>query len=241
MRQTIFVLVTLAMSSRGFIVCLLLVFAASVAAASADEIRIIGDSIGEGVHLATNYPSPANRFNVAIYTPFIFKQLSEMPRGATVFMSLGTNDAVGGAGALDVRKRVEAIVAAADAQGVKLYWLGPPCVLKSWETYSKKLDEILQAQLAGTSVTYVSLQDASFCDRSLHAGDGVHFTMAGYARMWQKAATVAGLPVVVAAASEHKVVVHGGKKTSGKKTKKNKGRRKKPVAKPATPTLPAPN
>ena len=185
--------------------------------------------------MVTNLPSPANRYNVAIYTPFIFKQLSEMPRGATVLMSLGTNDAVGGAGALDVHKRVEAIVAAADAQGVKLYWLGPPCVLKPWETYSKKLDEILQAQLAGTSVTYVSLQDAGFCDPSVHAGDGVHFTMAGYTRMWQKAATVAGIPVVVAAASEHKPVVHvtnkarhGRSDTKGKSTPPRRRRPPRP-------------
>jgi hypothetical protein len=224
------------MSLRGFVVCFLLLLGAP-GAALAEDVRIIGDSIGEGVHLATNLPSPANRFNVAIYTPFIFKQLSEMPRGATVLMSLGTNDAVGGAGALDVHKRVEAIVAAADAQGVRLYWMGPPCVLKPWETYSKKLDEILSAQLAGTSVTYVSLQDPSFCERSLHAGDGVHFTMAGYARMWQKAASAAGLPVVVAAASEHKAVVHDGKKTSGKRGHKRKRR----LADLATPTTPAPN
>ncbi len=224
------------MSLRHCFLGLLLVFVVPAAASDAD-IRIIGDSIGEGVHMVANYPSPANRYNVAIYTPFIFKQLSEMPRGATVFMSLGTNDAVGGAGALDVHKRVEAIVAAAETQGVKLYWLGPPCVLKPWETYSKKLDEILAAQLAGTSVTYVSLQDPGFCDPSLHAGDGVHFTMAGYARMWQKAATVAGLPVVVAAASEHKAVAHGGKKTSGRKGLK----RKRHVPKPATPRTPAPN
>ena len=223
------------MSLRRFALCLLLGLAAP-AAAYAEDIRIIGDSIGEGVHLATNFPSPANRFNVAIYTPFIFKQLSEMPRGATVLMSLGTNDAVGGA--LDVHKRVEAIVAAADAQGVKLYWLGPPCVLKPWETYSKKLDEILAAQLAGTSVTYVSLQDPGFCAPSLHAGDGVHFTMAGYGRMWQKAATVAGIPVVVAAASEHKpVAVNGSKKTPGKKGHKGKYR----GARTATPNPPVPN
>jgi len=163
--------------------------------------------------------------------------LREMPRGATVIMSLGTNDAVGGAGALDVHKRVEEIVAAADAQGVKLYWLGPPCVLKPWETYSKKLDEILAAQLAGGSVTYVSLQDASFCDRSLHAGDGVHFTMAGYARMWHIAASAAGLPVVVAAASDHKSVAHVGNKTPRKK----KNKKKMHVAQPATAIAPAPN
>jgi hypothetical protein len=158
-----------------------------------------------------------------------------MPRGATVIMSLGTNDAVGGA--LDVHKRVEAIVAAAEAQGVKLYWLGPPCVLKPWETYSKKLDEILAAQLAGGSVTYVSLQDASFCERSLHAPDGVHFTMAGYARMWQKAASAAGIPVVVAAASEHRTVAHIGKKAPGKK----KYKKKMHLAAPARPSTPAPN
>jgi hypothetical protein len=224
------------MSLRHFVFCLLLAFAAP-SAALADDVRIIGDSIGEGVHMVTNLPSPANRYNVAIYTPFIFKQLSEMPRGATVLMSLGTNDAVGGAGALDVHKRVAAIVAAADAQGVKLYWLGPPCVLKPWETYSKKLDEILQAQLAGTSVTYVSLQDASFCDPSVHAGDGVHFTMAGYTRMWQKAATVAGIPVVVAAASEHKPIVHVTNKARHGRSHKGK----KHAAKAATPTAPAPN
>jgi hypothetical protein len=224
------------MSLRRFLVGLLLVCAAP-GAALADDVRIIGDSIGEGVHLATNLPSPANRFNVAIYTPFIFKQLSEMPRGATVFMSLGTNDAVGGAAALDVQKRVGQIVAAAEAQGVKLYWLGPPCVLKPWETYSKKLDEILAAQLAGGSVTYVSLQDASFCERSLHAPDGVHFTMAGYARMWQKAASAAGIPVVVAAASEHRTVAHIGKKAPGKK----KYKKKMHLAAPARPSTPAPN
>jgi hypothetical protein len=222
------------MSLRRFLVGFLLVCAAP-GAAQADDVRIIGDSIGEGVHLATNLPSPANRFNVAIYTPFIFQQLREMPRGATVFMSLGTNDAV--AGALDVEKRVGQIVAAAEAQGVKLYWLGPPCVLKPWETYSKKLDEILAAQLAGASATYVSLQDAGFCDRSLHAPDGVHFTMAGYARMWQKAASAAGIPVVVAAASDHKTVVLAGKKAPGKKRHKKKIH----VAAPATPSAPAPN
>ncbi len=100
----------------------------------------------------------------------------------------------------------------------------------------------MQAQLAGTSVTYVSLQDPEFCERSLHAGDGVHFTMAGYARMWQKAASAAGLPVVVAAASEHKAVVHRSKKIAGYAKNNSKNNRKKPVVhKRATPTTPAPN
>ena len=177
----------------------------ATAATAAEDIRVIGDSIGEGVHLATNYPSPANRFNVAIYTPNIFQQIKEMPEGAKVFMSLGTNDAVGGL--VDQKKRVADIVAAAEAQKIKLYWLGPPCVIKPWEVSSRKLDEALAAHLACTSVNYVSLQDSGFCDASLHAGDGVHFTMAGYSRIWQKAATVAGVPVVVAAVSVHKTKI----------------------------------
>ncbi|MBV8663906.1 MAG: hypothetical protein JO107_12465 [Hyphomicrobiales bacterium] len=223
---------TLAMSLRRFMLCLLLALAAP-AAAEADEVRIIGDSIGEGVHLASRVPSPANRFNVAIYTSNIFEQIQQMPHGATVVMSLGTNDAV--AGALDVQKRVEAIVAAADAQGIKLYWLGPPCVLKPWESNSKKLDELLQAQLAGGPVTYISLQEPSFCDRSLHAGDGVHFTMAGYGRMWQKAATVAGLPVVVASASEHASALSDPREGAHKKH-----RRRRVHHTPPPPTTSAP-
>jgi len=205
------------------------------APAAAQEVRIIGDSIGEGVHLASNVPSPANRFNVAIYTQHIFDQIKQMPRGATVIMSLGTNDAVGGAAQMDVHSRVDQIVAAADAQGVKLYWLGPPCVLKPWETYSKKLDETLKAQLAGTSVTYLSLQDATFCSPSVHAGDGVHFTMAGYARMWQIASAAAGLPpVVVASAGERKPVMR-------KPRKPRKKSRQKKTAPAAQPSTPAPN
>jgi hypothetical protein len=225
-----------------FRLCLALLLLAAPSLAFAEDIRIIGDSIGEGLHLATNIPSPANRFNVAIYTPFIFQQIKEMPRGATVFMSLGTNDAVGGA--LDVEQRVKAIAAAAEAQGIKLYWVGPPCVLKPWQVHSKKLDEILQAELAGTSVTYVSLQDPAFCDPSIHAGDGVHFSMAGYARLWHKAATVAGIPVEVASANASSVVSHSGGHKATNKNNRHRAKHKKKssdVAAPANQAPPAPN
>ncbi len=114
-------------------------------------------------------------------------------------MSLGTNDAVGGA--LDVKAKVAAIVAEADKLGVKLVWIGPPCVLKPWEEYAKKLDGILAAQLSGTSATYVSTQGAEFCDAKVHAPEGVHFDMAGYTRIWQKAAAAAGFSTAVASAA----------------------------------------
>jgi hypothetical protein len=187
------------MGVREFLIALTL--AASPAAALAEDVHIIGDSIGEGLHLATGIASPANRFNVAIYTGKAIDQLKQMPRGSTVVMSLGTNDAVGGL--TDQKAKVEGIVAAAEAQGVKLVWVGPPCVLTKWQNYSKALDANLAATLKDSSVTYVSAQDPEFCTPSLHAGDGVHFTMAGYAKLWQKAATVAGIPVVVASTATH--------------------------------------
>jgi hypothetical protein len=207
------------------IALLLLLVGFAPAAARAEEVRIIGDSIGEGLHLASSVPSPANRFNVAIYTPKIFEQIREMPRGANVVMSLGTNDAV--AGLDDQQPRIELIAAAAREQGVKLTWLGPPCVRTGWEVHSEKLDKVIAATLAGSSVTYVSAQDPEFCAPGLHAGDGVHFTMAGYRLLWQKAATAAGIPILEAAASDHKTAAASGhrrvlvchkKGSSGKKS-----------------------
>jgi hypothetical protein len=198
-------------------IALLLLLVGLAPAARAEEVRIIGDSIGEGLHLASSVPSPANRFNVAIYTPKIFEQIREMPRGANVVMSLGTNDAV--AGLDEQQPRILQIAAAAREQGVKLTWLGPPCVRTAWEVHSEKLDKVIAATLADSSVTYVSAQDAEFCAAGLHAGDGVHFTMAGYRLLWQKAASAAGIPILEAAASEHRrVLVCHKKGSSGKKS-----------------------
>jgi hypothetical protein len=167
------------------------------AAAQAEAGRVIGDSIGVGVSWAAKIPSTAKN-SVAIYSGAIMEQLHQAQQGETVFMSLGTNDAVGGA--LDVKAKVAAILAEADRLGVKLVWIGPPCVLKPWEEYAKKLDGILAEQLAGTTATYVSTQGAEFCDAKVHAPEGVHFTMAGYTLMWQKAAAAADFSTVVASA-----------------------------------------
>ncbi len=216
-------------------IALLLLLAGVVpAAARAEEVRIIGDSIGEGLHLASSVPSPANRFNVAIYTPKIFEQIREMPRGANVIMSLGTNDAV--AGLDEQQQRIGQIVAAAREQGIKLTWLGPPCVRTAWEVHSEKLDKVIAATLAETPVAYVSAQTPEFCAPGLHAGDGVHFTMAGYRLLWQKAASVAGIPILEAAASDQKPAAASVKKGSSWK----KHKKKKHVAPSATPAASAP-
>jgi hypothetical protein len=175
------------------------------ASAYAEDGRVIGDSIGVGVSWAAKIPSTAKN-SVAIYSGAIMEQLRQAKRGETVFLSLGTNDAVGGA--IDVKARVAAILAEADKLGVKLVWIGPPCVRKGWERYSKQLDGILAAQLAGTSATYVSTQDDEFCSARLHAPEGVHFTMAGYTRMWQKAAAAAKFSTVVASAEPVRTETH---------------------------------
>jgi hypothetical protein len=221
------------MPIRRLVVALLFVAAPSLA--YAQEGRVIGDSLGVGVDWAAKLPSTAKN-SVAIYSGAVLDQLRQAKRGETVFMSLGTNDAVGGA--LDVKARVQAIVAMADSLGVKLVWMGPPCVLKPWESYSKKLDEILQSELSGTSVLYVSMQDAGFCDPSIHAPEGVHFSMAGYTRMWQKAAKAAGFPIVVASASAPKAAAPENRKWP---VRKRKHRRRRPAAEPAASPAPAAN
>jgi hypothetical protein len=186
------------MSIRTLAIAAILLFLPS--AAQAEIGRVIGDSIGVGVSWAAKGSGVVStaKNSVAIYSGQIMEQLRQSKKGETVFVSLGTNDAVGGA--LDVKSKVAQIVAEADRLGVKLVWIGPPCVRKPWEQYSKKLDEILAAQLAGTSAKFVSMQDAEFCSAKLHGPEGVHFTMAGYTRMWQKAAAAAGFSTAVASA-----------------------------------------
>jgi hypothetical protein len=186
-------------------------------AAMAERGEVIGDSIGVGVSWAAKLPSLAKN-SVAIYNGGVIDQLRQSPRGATVFMSLGTNDAVGGA--LNVKKPVETIVSTADAQGVKLVWIGPPCVFKPWDESARKLDGILREELQGTQVTYVSMRgDPNICDHSVRAGDGVHFNMTGYTSLWRRAASAAGFPVVASAEQAGAPPVRHIHKSVGRKRK----------------------
>jgi hypothetical protein len=187
---------------------------------------IIGDSLGVGVSWAAKFPSLAKN-SIAIHGPQILEQIRQLPLGTTAFMSLGTNDAVGGA--VDVRRPVEDILATAKAQDVKLVWLGPPCVFKPWDASAIKLDAILHDQLDGTGVIYVSMRGPDICDRSLRGAEGVHFNMAGYTLMWQKAAVAAGFPVATVAANQAPPPVKDFKKRKKRHRKKN----------PSVPTAPA--
>ena len=89
------------------------------------SIYVGGDSLGVGVHLASKAPSVATE-SVRITSKAPVSQISEVPKGSTLFLSLGTNDAVGGV--LKVQKSVDAILSAAADRNIRVIWLGPPCM-----------------------------------------------------------------------------------------------------------------
>ena len=180
-----------------------------------------------GVGMASQLPSVA-AISIAIRGPKIIEQLRAVPAGSTVFLSLGTNDAVSNLvkGGTDLDR----LVAFVHEQRLKLYWIGPPCVLKPWDESAKKLDESLRADLARTGITYVGMRAAALCDPAVRAKDGVHFTMTGYRMMWQLAAEAANFKPVVQSAP-----VHAGPAHAAPPKKKRKKLHKKAVA-PAAPS-----
>ncbi len=153
------------------------------------SIYVGGDSLGVGVGWAAKAPSVAKE-SVRITSKLSVSQIEHVPEGSTLFLSLGTNDAVGGV--LKVQSSVSAILGAAAERNIRVVWLGPPCVFKTWDDSAKALDGVLAGIMAQAGVTYVSMRDAALCVRSLRAGDGVHFTMKGYRMMWDRAIAASG-------------------------------------------------
>jgi hypothetical protein len=137
---------------------------------------VLGDSLGEGVAQASGLKGLA-RISVHIRGPRALEQISQTPAGSTAFLVLGTNDAEGAIANLD--KHIDNIVQAAVRKSIKLVWIGPPCVRKSWDSRAREL---------------VSMRDEHMCSGSLHEPDGVHLKMKGYAYMWEKARDAAGFP-----------------------------------------------
>lgn len=164
--------------------CLPLIAAHSAFAA----IYVGGDSLGVGVGMAGRAPSVAKE-SVMIRSPLPLRQIARVPAGSTLFLSLGTNDAVGNV--IKVDANVAQIVAAAKSRNIRLVWIGPPCVFKSWDKSAVALDRHLADLLRRSGVTYVSMRDANICSRSVRARDGVHFNMTGYREMWDKALAAA--------------------------------------------------
>jgi hypothetical protein len=156
---------------------------------------VLGDSQGQGVAQASGLKNLA-RISVHIRGPKAVQQINSAPMGATAFVVLGSNDAEGSIKGLDTS--IDAIVQAAAKRDIKLVWLGPPCVRKSWNARVRELDQMLQRRFAQGSVKYVSMWDDKICSGVFHEPDGVHLTMKGYAYMWEKARTAAGFALAAA-------------------------------------------
>lgn len=168
-----------------------LFFAGAAPALASGEV-VTGDSLGVGIAMASGFENRAAN-SVSIRAGSAVEQLRKIRAGSTVFLSLGTNDAVGSIKGLE--KGIDRIVETAQASRLKLIWIGPPCVNKSWDTRALELDGILRARLANTGITYVSMRDPSLCSPSVRSSDGVHFNMEGYRGMWARAAAASGYQV----------------------------------------------
>jgi hypothetical protein len=173
-----------------------IVFALSLFAAPTGALAtspaVIGDSLGVGISMASGIKGLAAN-GVTIRGPRVIDQIKKLAPGTVAYMSLGTNDAVGSVKGLE--KSIDAVIAAAERQRVKLVWLGPPCVNKAWDKNARELDLMLRERLAAANVTYVSMRDNQMCSNELHARDGVHLTMKGYSHMWAKAQSAAAVRV----------------------------------------------
>jgi hypothetical protein len=135
------------------------------------EGLVLGDSLGIGVAQAAGLKGLA-RISVHIRGPRALAQINSAPAGSTAFVVLGSNDAEGSIAGLD--KSIDAIVEAAEIRGVKLVWLGPPCVRRPWNDRVRQLDAMLERRFAQSAVKYVSMRDDKICSGAFQAGDGVH-------------------------------------------------------------------
>ncbi len=202
----------------GPALCAFAAILAGAAPAQASKAIVLGDSIGVGVSMAAGVPRLAHN-SVSIRSADALSQLKRAPHGSVAFLSLGTNDAVGSIAG--VEKGVDRIIDVARSAELQVVWIGPPCVTKSWNSNVVKLDAILKKRLAG-QITYVSIADPNLCDRSLRAGDGVHFTMKGYSILWARAREAAGVAIESGGAAtdlssgDHKKRKHEGKKRLAK-------------------------
>lgn len=157
--------------------------AAIPTASRATEVVVLGDSIGQGIAMANGLHNIARR-SFSLRRSNIAKQIAQMPKDAIGVMSLGINDAADPVWQL--AKGIEAVVHAIEQSGRKVVWVGPPCVLKTWDTHAEDLDIYLRERLATTAIQYVSLRDDAICAPTLRSRDGHHFTQEGYKYVWTK-------------------------------------------------------
>jgi hypothetical protein len=170
---------------------------ALAAPATADaSAYVLGDSIGEGVAIASGLKGLA-RISVHIRGPKALAQINATPPGSTVFIVLGTNDA--DSGIKGIEKSIDGLVEAAARRQLTMYWIGPHCVRAKFDARSRELDQILHDRLATTSVKYISMRDPKLCASSFYEPDGIHLKMSGYRYMWERVRTAVADPSILVA------------------------------------------
>jgi hypothetical protein len=208
-----------------FVFCLILVFCFRSASAASKAGIVLGDSIGVGISMASGLPRLAKN-SVLIKSTEAINQLQQVPSDTVAILSLGTNDAVGNISG--VEPAIDNIVKWVQKSGITVVWVGPPCVIKPWNTNVEKLDSILNAKLAGQkNIRYLSIADKKLCDPSLRGRDGVHFNMKGYGILWSRTQEVAGLQVTKPSSPKPQVKKAKKKKSKGNALGNNSVKRSK--------------
>jgi hypothetical protein len=161
----------------------LLAAIATLGPAQAAEGFFVGDSIAAATAQTIGMNGVAHH-SVSLRRNAIAPQFQHIPKGAVALMTLGLNDAAIPVQAM--RKDIETVIEGAQRTGERIVWIGPPCVLKSWDKRAKEMDDYLRQRLVTTGIQYVSLRDPQICKPALRSRDGEHFTDAGYRYIWQK-------------------------------------------------------
>jgi len=144
------------------------------------NLYVAGDSIGQGVAMASranNLAVSGKRFT----DPGLLSQLQNVPRGATVQIYGGTNDAAGGV--VDPKlyaEQMARIKKLADERGFNVSVHGPAKSTKTWDANSEQIDAIMRQSAQDSGLTYRS--NRSF---TADAEDGVHFSGRAYGRIAQ--------------------------------------------------------
>jgi hypothetical protein len=157
---------------------------------------VLGDSIGEGVAIASGLKGLA-RISVHIRGPKALAQINATPPGSTVFVVLGTNDA--DSGIKGIEKSIDGVVGAAAQRRLTMYWIGPHCVHAKFDARSRELDQILRDRLASTPVKYIGMRDPKLCTSNFYEPDGIHLKMSGYRYMWERVRTAVADPSILVA------------------------------------------
>lgn len=175
------------------------ILACALLPSSADAgAYVLGDSIGEGVADASGLSKLAH-ISIHIRGPKAIAQIGATPVGSVAFIVLGTNDADGDGSIKNLGKSIDDVVRAGERRKLKMVWIGPPCVRRSFDTRSREVDHILHDRLANTAVQYISMRDERICSGIFHEPDGVHLTMKGYDYMWNKVRAAVSWPAFAAA------------------------------------------